>query len=90
MKMKSVIAGEYTAPPAHRAHDQADLRHDPGGQHVALEDFGVAAQRGHPFLDAGTAGIVHTDHRRADLHGLIHHFADLSRRWLLTGRHRTR
>ncbi len=54
-----------------------DLRHHAGGQHVALEDLGVAAQRGDAFLDAGAAGVVEPDDRRADLHGLVHDLADL-------------
>jgi hypothetical protein len=77
MKMKSVMAGEYTAPPARGAHDHADLRHHAAGHHVALEHLGIAAQRGHALLDARAARVVQADHRRADLHGLVHDLADL-------------
>ena len=38
-----------------RTHDQRDLRHNSGGQGVAQEDIGVAAQRDDSFLDACAA-----------------------------------
>ena len=60
-----------------RPHDQRDLRHHARGQHVALEDLGVAGQGGDAFLDAGAAGIVQADHRSADLDRLVHDLADL-------------
>jgi hypothetical protein len=59
------------------AHDQADLRDHAAGHHVALEDVGITAQRGHTFLDARAAAVVQADDRRADLHRLVHHLADL-------------
>ena len=59
------------------AHDHADLRHHAAGQHIALEHIGIAAKRRHALLDAGAARIVQADHRRADLHRLVHHLADL-------------
>ena len=59
------------------AHDQADLRDHAAGHHVALEHVGVAAERGHAFLDACAARIVQADHRCANLHRLVHHLADL-------------
>ena len=68
MKMKSVIAGEYTAPPAQGPMISGDLGNDAGGQDVPLEDVGITAQRGDAFLDARAAGVVQPDHRRADLH----------------------
>jgi hypothetical protein len=56
MKMKSVIAGVDVAAGA-GAHDQArDLRDDAGGQHIALEDLGIAAERRDALLDARAAG----------------------------------
>ncbi len=58
-------------------HDHADLRHHAAGHHVALEHVGIAAQRSHPFLNARAARVVQTNHRRTDLHRLIHHLADL-------------
>ena len=59
------------------AHDQRDLRDYAGGHHIALEDVGIATEGRHAFLDAGAARVVETDHRRADLHGVIHDLADL-------------
>ncbi len=38
-----------------RAHDQADLRDDTAGEHVALEHFGIAGEAGDAFLDARAA-----------------------------------
>ena len=58
-------------------HDQRDLRDHAGGEHVALEDLGIAAQRSHAFLDACAAGIVEADDRCTDLHRLVHDLADL-------------
>ena len=57
--------------------DDRELRHDAGGQRVAQEDVGVAAERNDALLDSGTARIVQSDDRRADLHGEIHDLADL-------------
>jgi hypothetical protein len=59
------------------SHDHGDLRDHARGQHVALKHLGIAAQRHHAFLDARTAGVIEADDRRADLHRLIHDFADL-------------
>ncbi len=42
-------------------HDQRDLRHDARGEHVALEDIGIARQRGDAFLDARAAAVVEAD-----------------------------
>ena len=60
-----------------RTQDQRDLRHDAGGQRVAQEDVGVAAERDDAFLDARAARIVQADDRRADAHREIHDLADL-------------
>ena len=79
MIVKSVIAGEYTAPPAHGTHDHRDLRNHAGGKDVAQEDVGVATERRDTFLDSRAAGIVQTDDRRADLHREVHDLADLLR-----------
>ena len=54
-----------------------DLRHDPGRQHVAQEDVGVAAERDDALLDPRAAGIVQADDRGADLHRQVHDLADL-------------
>ncbi len=48
-----------------------------GGEDVALEDFSVTGKAVHTLLDAGAAGIVETDDRGANFHGLVHDFADL-------------
>ena len=77
MKMKSVIAGEYTAPPAHGPMISEICGITPEAMHVALEHVGIAAERGDAFLDARAARVVEADHRRADLHRLVHHLADL-------------
>ena len=60
-----------------RAHDRGDLRHDAGGERVAQEDVGVAAERQHAFLDARAARVVEPDDRRAHLHRQIHDLHDL-------------
>ncbi len=59
------------------AEDDRDLRDHAGGQGVAEEDVGVAGQRDHALLDARAAGVVEADDRAADLHGPVHHLADL-------------
>ena len=74
---KSVSAGEYTAPPARRAHDQRDLRDHAGAAHVAHEDLAVEAERDHALLDPRAAAVVDPDHRAADLGGDVHHLDDL-------------
>ena len=77
MIVKSVIAGEYTAPPAHGPMITEICGHDTGRHDVAQEDLGVAAQRRDAFLDPRATGIVETDDRRADLHREVHDLADL-------------
>jgi hypothetical protein len=77
MKMKSVMAGRIHRAAGAGAHDHADLRDHAAGHHVALEHVGIAAERGHAFLDARAARVVEADHRRADLHRLVHDLADL-------------
>jgi hypothetical protein len=44
MKMKSVMAGEYTAPPADGPMIMLICGIDAAGHHVALEHVGIAAQ----------------------------------------------
>src|SRR3990167_2747411 len=79
MKMKSVMAGGYTAPPAAGPMIMLICGTTPHatGHDVALEHVGITTERSDAFLDAGTARIVQADHRRTDLHGLVHHLADL-------------
>ena len=60
-----------------RPEDRRDLRHDAGGERVAQEDVGVAAERDDAFLDARAARVVEADHRRAVPHREIHDLADL-------------
>src|SRR5262249_21742031 len=50
-----------------RPHDQADLRDDPGREHVPAEDLGEQAERDHALLDPGAAAVVDADYRAADL-----------------------
>ena len=63
MKMKSVMAGRVDGAAGAGAHDGGDLGHDAGGQRVAQEDVGVAAEADDAFLDAGAAGVVQADDR---------------------------
>ncbi len=74
---KSVIAGEYTAPPAHGPMTRLICGNDARGLHVAPEDLGVAGQRHDALLDARAAGVVDPDHGAAELHREVHHLADL-------------
>ena len=60
-------------------HDDRDLRHDAGSQHIALEHLGIAAERGDALLYARAAGVVQAHDRRADLHRPVHHLADFLR-----------
>ena len=59
-------------------HDHGNLRHDTGGQDVALKHIGISGQRGDAFLNPRAAGIVQADDRDADLHRLVHDLADLA------------
>ena len=60
-----------------RPHDRGDLRDHAGGQRVAEEDVGVAAERQHALLDARAAGVVQADDRRAHLEREVHDLHDL-------------
>ena len=60
-----------------RSHDERDLGNNPRGEHVALEDLRVPAQRGHALLDPRAARVVQADDRRAHFHRVIHDLADL-------------
>ncbi len=62
-----------------RPHDDADLRNDAGGEHVALEHLAVAAERRHALLDARAAGIEQADDGAARLHRHVLHLDDLLR-----------
>ena len=64
-------------PAGGRAHDQRDLRDDPAGVHVALEDLAVEPERDHALLDARAAALVDADHRAAELHRQVEHLDDL-------------
>ncbi len=54
-----------------RAHDDADLRDDAGGEHVAEEHLAVAAERRHALLDARAARVEQADHRRPGTQGHV-------------------
>ena len=60
-----------------RSHHHRDLRHHPGGEHIAQKDLRVATERCDAFLDPRTAGIVQSNDRRTDLHGKVEDLADL-------------
>ena len=60
-----------------RPHDERELRHDAGGQGVAQEDVGIAAEAHDALLDPRAARIREADDRRAVLHRKIHDLADL-------------
>ena len=74
-----MIAGEYTAPPAHGPMIAEICGTTPLRQHVAQEDVGVAGERLDALLDPRAARVVEADHRAADLGREIHHLADLLR-----------
>jgi hypothetical protein len=79
MKIKSVIAGEYTAPPRARPHNQADLRNHAARHNIALKYLGIPRQRGDALLNPRPTRIIDPDHRRAILHRHVHDFTDLLR-----------
>ncbi len=62
-----------------RAHHQRDLRHDPGGVDVALEDLRVAGEGDDALLDPRAPRVVDPDDRTAVGEGEIHDLADLAR-----------
>ena len=57
-------------------HD-ADLRDDARVLRVASENFGVAAQAAHAFLNARAARVDQADEGHAVADGQVHHAADL-------------
>ena len=59
--------GGVDVPAGGRAHHQGDLRDDPGGVHVALEDLAVEAEGDDALLDPRAAALVDPDHRAAVL-----------------------
>ena len=62
-----------------RPHDQRNLRDDAGGEHVALEDLAIAAERRDALLDARAAGVEEADDRRAVLDRHVLDLGDLLR-----------
>ena len=58
------------------AHDHRDLWDDAAGTDVAEENLRIGPQRGHAFLNAGAAGIVHADDRSAGLESHVQNLAD--------------
>ena len=67
MKMKSVMAGEYTAPARSRADDDGDLGDDAGVEGISQEYIAVGRQAECALLDAGAAGVVEPDDGAAGL-----------------------
>ncbi len=59
------------------AHDDGNLRNDATGTDVAEENLSVGAERGHAFLDASAARIVHADDGPPGFEGHVEHFANL-------------
>ena len=55
-----------------RPHDDRDLRHDAGGQHIAKEDVAVATEARNALLDTRTAGVIDADDGRASFQSEIH------------------
>src|SRR5207244_3427860 len=68
-----------------RPHHERELRNHPRALHVAPEDLRVACQRDDAFLDASATGVVDPDDGTAELHGEVHHLADLLREDLAQG-----
>jgi hypothetical protein len=67
--VKSVIAGEYTAPPAHGPMISEICGMTPELCTLRREDLAVEAEGDHALLDAGAAAVVDADDRAADLRG---------------------
>ena len=76
MRMKSVIAGEYTAPTGAGPHYGRDLWYDAGGQCIAQKEVRVSTQADNTLLDAGASGVAEADDWGAVLHGHVHDLAD--------------
>ena len=74
--MKSVIAGEYTAPPAQGPMITLIWGTTPDAIMFRLEHICVSSQAGDPFLDARAPRIVQSDDRSAILHGHVHDLAN--------------
>ena len=70
-------SGRVDVPAGRRAHDQRNLRNDPGGVGVAAEDLAIEAERDHTFLDASAASLVETDQRAAGLERKVDDLDDL-------------
>ena len=65
--------------PCAGTHDDGDLGHHPGSQHVAVEDVGVAGQGDDAFLDPRPARVVDADYGTSRGDGEVHDLADLLR-----------
>ena len=76
-KTKSVMAGEYTAPPAQGPRITEIWGITPEARDVALEDLPVGVEGHHPLLDPGPARVLEADERGTVLHGQVHDLADL-------------
>ena len=61
------------------SEDGADLGDDAAGQRIAQENFRVAGEGHHAFLDPRASGIVQAHDGRAHAHGVVHDLTDLHR-----------
>src|SRR5690606_27351353 len=59
------------------AHDQGDLRDNPGGMGVTAENLAVQTQRDHALLDASTAAFVDADYRGSGFEREVHNLDNL-------------
>ena len=65
-----------------RAEDNTDLRYDTGSQNITLEDLCITCQRTRSFLDTRTTGVIKSNDRSTEFHGLVHDITDLLRHGL--------
>ena len=77
MIVKSVIAGEYTAPPAHGPMTTEICGTTPEASTLRRKISAYPPSEATPSWMSRPARIVETDDRRADLHRQVHDLADL-------------
>ena len=77
MRVKSVIAGEYTAPPAAGPMIRLICGMTPEARVLRKKISREQAERGDALLDAGAAAVVDPDDGAAGLHRVVHDLDDL-------------